>query len=327
VEFKRGQLRNFVTVAEDGQMTRAARKLHLAQPALSHSIAQLENELGIVLLERHARGVSLTSAGQAFLPKARAALAAGDDALRTAQSLARAGSGRMEVGYIGPPPLVNAPELFGGFTDSHPEASVSFREIPFPYTPTSAWLERVDVAFTHSPASERGVCIQAIREEPRAILAPDTHPLADRAELRVADVLDDVFLAYHPEVQPAWAAFHSLDDHRGAPARLTADCARTPPEMLAMMAARRGLAAVPLSDARVIERVLRGVVAIPLIDADPAILSLVWREADHNPCVQALIATAGQLASSDGAGHRADGRPAAGAQTRAGPSRRPPARD
>jgi DNA-binding transcriptional LysR family regulator len=96
--------------------------------------------------------------------------------------------------------------------------------------------------------------------------------------------------------------------------------------MLAMMAARRGLAAIPLSDARVIERVLRGVVAIPLIDADPAILSLVWREADHNPCVQALIATAGQLASSDGAGHHADGRPAAGAQNRAGSSRRPPTR-
>src|SRR3977135_3735779 len=126
MEFKRGQLRNFVTVAEDGQMTRAARKLHLAQPALSHSISQLENELGIVLLERHARGVRLTDAGQAFLPKARAVIAAADEAMQTAQSLARASSGRMEVGYIGPPPLVNAPELFGAFVEAYPEAAVSF---------------------------------------------------------------------------------------------------------------------------------------------------------------------------------------------------------
>jgi hypothetical protein len=49
LDFKRGQLRNFVTVAEDGQMTRAARKLRLAQPALSQAISQLESELGLVL--------------------------------------------------------------------------------------------------------------------------------------------------------------------------------------------------------------------------------------------------------------------------------------
>jgi DNA-binding transcriptional LysR family regulator len=303
MEFKRGQLRNFVTVAEDGQMTRAARKLHLAQPALSHSISQLESELGIMLLERHARGVRLTGAGEAFLPKARAVIAAADEALRTAQSLARANSGHMDVGYVGPPPLINAPELFRPFTENHPEASVSFREIRFPYTPTSAWLEEVDVAFTHSPASEPGVRIQPIRREPRAIVAPHTHPLADQAELRVSDVLDDVFLAYDPDVQPAWAGFHSLDDHRGAPARLTSNQARTPPEMLAMVASRQGIAAVPLSDARVIERVLRGVVAIPLVDADPAVLSISWREDDHNPLLRALTALAGQLARRDGVDH------------------------
>lgn len=303
MEFKRGQLRNFVTVAEDGQMTRAARKLHLAQPALSHSISQLESELGIVLLERHARGVTLTAAGEAFLPKARAALAAGEDALRTAQSLARAGSGRMEVGYIGPPPMVNAPELFGAFADAHPEATVSFRELPFPYSPTIAWLDEVDVAFTHAPASERGVCIQVIRAEPRAIVAPDSHPLAERRELSVAEVIDDVFLAYHPDVQPEWAGFHSLDDHRGAPARLTAHHARTAPEMLSMLASRRAIASVPLSDARVIESVLRGVVAIPLTDADPAMLSVVWREGAHNPCVHALVMIAERAMRSNGVGH------------------------
>jgi DNA-binding transcriptional LysR family regulator len=314
MEFKRGQLRNFVTVAEDGQMTRAARKLHLDQPALSHSISQLESELGVVLLERHARGVSLTEAGEAFLPKARAALAAAEEALRTAQSLARAGNGQIEVGYIGPPPMVNAPELFEAFTDAHPQAHLSFRELPFPYHPTSSWLQEVDVAFAHAPASERGVRVQTVRAEPRAVVIPSGHPLADRSELRVADVLDDLFLAYHPDVQPAWAAFHSLDDHRGAPARVTDDHARTPSEMLAMMASRRALATVPLSDARVIESVLRGVVATPLIDAEPALLSLVWREGEHNPCVQALVTLAERVAKRNGAGHLAS--PSLGARAR-----------
>ena len=65
VEFR--QLRYFVAVAQDGQMTRAAQRLALAQPALSQAIARLEQQVGVKLLERHPRGVSLTPAGEAFL--------------------------------------------------------------------------------------------------------------------------------------------------------------------------------------------------------------------------------------------------------------------
>jgi len=60
------QIQYFVAVAEEEQITRAARKLHLAQPALSQAIAQLESQLGVALLERHAHGVTLTAAGEAF---------------------------------------------------------------------------------------------------------------------------------------------------------------------------------------------------------------------------------------------------------------------
>jgi LysR family nitrogen assimilation transcriptional regulator len=63
MSFRRGHLRYFVTVVEERQITRAAAKLHIAQPALSHAMAQLEAELGVQLLERHARGVTPTAAG------------------------------------------------------------------------------------------------------------------------------------------------------------------------------------------------------------------------------------------------------------------------
>jgi DNA-binding transcriptional LysR family regulator len=301
MEFKRGQLRNFVAVAEDGQMTRAARKLHLAQPALSQAISQLESELGLLLLERHPRGVTLTAAGEAFLPKARAVVAAADDASRTADALVRAESARMDVGFVGPAPIVNPPELFGAFADAHPDSTVSFRELPFPSTPTSSWLEEVDVAFSPPPTAERGVCVRRLRLEPRAVVVPSDHPLAERSQLAVADVLDELFIAYHPDVQAAWAGLGSFDDHRGKPARMTDDCARTPPEMLTMMATRKAITAVPLSDARVVQGVLRGVVAIPVTDAQPAVLALVWLEDNRNPCAHALVALAESLTESDGA--------------------------
>jgi hypothetical protein len=70
-----------------------------------------------------------------------------------------------------------------------------------------------------------------------------------------------------------------------------------------MMATRSAITAVPLSDARVVQEVLRGVVAIPVRDADPAVLSLVWLEDNRNPCVESLVALAESLVGRDGAGH------------------------
>src|SRR6266849_6022370 len=130
--FKRGQLRYFVTVAEEGQITRAAAKLHIAQPALSQAIAHLEADLGVALLQRHARGVTLTSAGEAFLPKARAAVASEREVEFAGESLTRATRGVIELGFIGPPPTMNAPQLFEAFSGARPEVQVSLRDLPFP---------------------------------------------------------------------------------------------------------------------------------------------------------------------------------------------------
>ena len=111
-------------------MTRAARKLHIAQPALSQSISQLESELGFVLFERHARGVTLTAAGEAFLPKARVALAADEDATTTARALARSARTSVSLGFVGSPPTVHCQDLLDTFSRAHPEFTITFRELP-----------------------------------------------------------------------------------------------------------------------------------------------------------------------------------------------------
>jgi DNA-binding transcriptional LysR family regulator len=296
--FKRSHLRYFVTVAEEGQITRAARKVHIAQPALSQAIAQLESDLGVELLIRHARGVTLTPAGEAFLPKARIALAADDDAAQTARWLARATRGAMDVGFIGPPPTLTAPDLFAVFTESYPDAEVSYRDLPFPCGTTLSWLEEVDVAFCHLPAADRGAEIQPLRLEPRVVVVHDSHQLAKREELAVADVLDEIFLSYHPDVQPTWAGFHSLDDHRGGPPRATTiERAANTMQMGGIMASGRGITTLPRCDALLAQQVLP-VVAIPLSDAQPAVMSLTWRREIRNPLVQALVAFAGNLDES-----------------------------
>src|SRR5271170_7682411 len=160
--FKRGQLRYFVTVADEGQMTRAAKRLHIAQPALSQAIAQLESELQIKLLERHARGVTLTPAGEAFLEKARIALRATSDAARTAQALARAARSTMALGYLGSPPRTAAPALLAAFADAHPDVELCPQRLAFPCGPTASWLDDVDAALCFSPVEDPEVCVYAL---------------------------------------------------------------------------------------------------------------------------------------------------------------------
>jgi DNA-binding transcriptional LysR family regulator len=298
--FSQGQLRYFVTVSEEGQITRAAKRLHLAQPALSQAIAQLESELGVELLVRHPRGVTVTSAGEAFLVKARAVLAAEAETAQTALSLRRAASDAIAIGFIGPPPSISTPELFTAFAERNPRAQVSFMDLSFPRGRTSSWLGAVDVAFCHAPLSEQGLCAQPVRVEPRAVVAHREHALARRSELAVADVLDETFVSYHPDVQAEWAGFHSLDDHRGGPpGLLTSDHALTTLQMLGIMSSAPAITIVPHADAKLAQQVLPDIVAIPLHDAAPAVVSLIWRENASSRLVEDLVDAARRLASRD----------------------------
>jgi DNA-binding transcriptional LysR family regulator len=293
ISFRRGQLRCFVTVAEEGQITRAAARLRMAQPAVSQAVALLEAELGLELLRRHPRGVTLTPAGEAFLEKARAAVAAEADAAESVRALGRAAEGTIEFGFVGTPPGLDSPRVLEAFARAHPAIDVRYRELPFPSSSTSAWLSEVDLAVCHLPPADPDVWVHPLREEARMVLAPSRHPLSERGELSVAEVLGETFIGFHPAVEPTWAGFWSLDDHRGSPPRhVTPDGARNPHEVLASLAVRHALTLVPAAVAGLIPSLLSGVSAIALSDARPATIALLGREDRRNPLVDALIAHA-----------------------------------
>jgi DNA-binding transcriptional LysR family regulator len=291
--FRRGQLEYFVAVAEEGQITRAARTLHIAQPALSQAIAQLEDELGLRLLERHARGVTLTPAGVEFYEKARVAVAAATEAAETARSLARAETGTINFGFLGAAPGLASPAPLEAFAATYPAIDIRYRELRFPSLPMTSWLSEVDVAVCHRPPPDPNVWTQLLRREPRVVLAPVRHHLADRDELTVAEVIDETFVGFHSSIEPSWAGFWSLDDHRGGEAgRMTVDRASNPQEVLAALALRQAITTVPTTVAGVIVNVLTGMVAIPLKDATPAELMLVGHEERPNPLVASMLSFA-----------------------------------
>lgn len=124
------QLGYFVTIAEEGSITDAARRLHMTQPPLSSTVTQLERELGVTLLHRHARGVTPTPAGQHLLTHSRRLLA---DARRLREGLSAMGAGLRGELLIGAEPLglwnlVN--EAAQGFTTAHPDVDLGLTDAP-----------------------------------------------------------------------------------------------------------------------------------------------------------------------------------------------------
>jgi len=298
MSFRRGHLEYFVAVAEEGQVTSAARRLGVAQPALSQAIAQLESETGLKLLERHARGVKLTPAGESFYEKARLAVAATGDAISTARSLARAEQGAIEFGFLGAPPSIEGRIEMEGFAMAYPDIEVRYRDLPFPSQPTSAWLGEVDVAVCHLPPADEAVWSKVVRHELRVALIPGRHPLAGRADLEVAEILEETYISFDPSVDPAWAGFWCLDDHRGGPpSRLSGDHVTNPQEVLAALGTGTALTVVPLAAANVLQNVVPHCAAVPLRDAAPARIALVGHRDQRNPLVSALVAYADVLAS------------------------------
>jgi DNA-binding transcriptional LysR family regulator len=296
VSFRRGHLDYFLAVAEEGQITRAAARLHVAQPALSQSMAQLESELGVTLLERHARGVTLTPAGEAFLPKAQAAVAANEDAALTAAWLARAAENTLEFGFVGHAPALDSPTLLASLRETHPEIDIRFRELPFPSPPTKRWLASMDLAVCHRPPPDPGIWAHPLREEPRVVLAAKSHPLAGLSEVSVEQAAEQTFIGMHPSVEPEWAGFWSLDDHRGGPpARVTGDQALNSHEVLGALVVREAIATAPQSVAAMTLNSLTGIVAIPLRDASPAVITLSGHADRQNPVVAEVLAFALQV--------------------------------
>ena len=118
------QLSYFVAVAEEGQFTRAAVRVSVAQPAVSAQVGRLERELGEALFSRDLRAVSLTEAGEALLPHARAALAAAERGRDTIASLRGVLHGRLRIGVAGPVDHRLA-ETLGAYHRAHPAIEIA----------------------------------------------------------------------------------------------------------------------------------------------------------------------------------------------------------
>jgi DNA-binding transcriptional LysR family regulator len=184
------QLSYFVAVAEEGQFTRAAVRVSVAQPAISAQIGRLERELGEPLFHRDQRGVTLTGAGEALLPHARAALAAAERGRDTIASLRGVLHGRLRIGVSGPGDRRLAATL-GAFHRAHPAIEITLTEQQNAPLLEAVAGGDVDAALVGMPdAAPPQVRTRVIATDPLVLAVRRGDPLSRRGTVTLRQLRD-----------------------------------------------------------------------------------------------------------------------------------------
>jgi LysR family transcriptional regulator, benzoate and cis,cis-muconate-responsive activator of ben and cat genes len=201
-------LRYFVAVAELENVSRAALKLHVSQPALSAQIRDLEDELGFDLLERTPKSVRLTIAGRVFLDQARAVLEHVDLAVKSARAAATGGETELHVGYLGTPTAHLLPAILRAFQKSMPNVQVRLHEQSNEQNLRRLRERQVDLAFvvrtSNSPPLAKLAFEPLAQMHPRLAVAPD-HQLARRRSVSLGEAVRERFVAF---VREDFSGYH-----------------------------------------------------------------------------------------------------------------------
>jgi DNA-binding transcriptional LysR family regulator len=188
-----------LAAADLRSVTRAARHLHLSQPAISHQLAVLEREAGTALLIRDRRGVRLTAAGRAALPEARRALAAADDAVRLARAVGQGVGGTIRVVCAQSLTVALLAPVLTRWNVDRPDVTIALRESTDPET-SFAQLESGEADLLLFPdLGDAGFKTTTVATEEVVVALPPRHPLAARDAIRPRDLQGQPFVHFTPE--------------------------------------------------------------------------------------------------------------------------------
>jgi DNA-binding transcriptional LysR family regulator len=199
-------LRYFVAVAELLNFTKAAAQLRVAQPALSRQIRDLEDHLGVPLLERTPRFVRLTDAGAAFLLEARAVLARAEQAAFSMRAFATGERGELHLGYAPSPTVELLPQALQAFQKQCPGVRVTLHDFSVKETLAGLRAGTLDAALTVASSARdlRGLVFEPLRTYALCLAAPRTHPLARRPRVSLAQIKGEKLVIYDRSEYPEY---------------------------------------------------------------------------------------------------------------------------
>jgi DNA-binding transcriptional LysR family regulator len=283
-------LRYFVAVAEELNFSRAANRMHMAQPPLSAAIRQLERDLGVDLFARTTREVRLTEAGRAFLEGARRTLADAERAAEDAKRAAAGELGRLRIAYSWSTRFETLPALGRAFRLSHPGVELLAQEMWNARMPPAFGSGSIDIALSLCPEISAELELAPIRKERLVVLLPESHPRAREQAIPLASLADEEFVLFPREIAPRLHdAFVAIYRRAGFEPQVRNESFHTGWD-LGVLAE---IPAVAMAPQTVAGGLPEGIVAVAISEpTDSLETCLVWRGDDRSPTVAAFVAAA-----------------------------------
>lgn len=287
-------LRYFIAVAETGSLTEAAEKrLHTSQPSLSRQIRDLEDQVGVELLNRNARGVELTDAGKAFIEHARLALAQVDTAVEAARRAALPSKPRFALGFLTGQEMTWLPDAMQLLRQELPSIEVAVSSDYSPQLASAVAHGKLDLAFMRA---EPGYDLEykVVRKEPLIVLLPSDHPLTAKAAIAPEDLRHEKFIAMADKAKVLRQVIDAYLGRVGVEVEI-AQSVDNPAMVMSLIASLRGVTLIP---AYVQGLMPWSVVSRPLAGAPPTIdLVIGYSASNASPILRQFLARMDELVS------------------------------
>jgi DNA-binding transcriptional LysR family regulator len=278
-------LRCFLAIADEHNITRAARNLHMSQPALSRTLAQLERIVGVLLVDRSTHHLALTEAGATFAVSARDAVRRADDAVA-------------EISAVVPPirlghnwsSATHAAAIMRSWKNAFPERKLQLRRSDERVAGLGSG--HVDVALVRGPISDRALRSTVVANETRMAVVPTTHALADTDSVSLGDLANETLIV------SSVTGTTTLDLWPRPPRPTIGADMPTIDDWLIAIATATGVGVTPASTASLHPH--PDVRFIPISDAPTVPLLLVWPRHNPHPYTKVFIANAQRAVRSLG---------------------------
>lgn len=278
------QLGYFIEIARQRNFTRAAERLHMAQPALSQQMKNLEAELGTALLIRGRKETQLTAAGKAFLPRAEALISQAEAAKAVVADVTNLRGGRLVIAAI---PSVSAgllPGVIRLFSKLHRKVELQLIEDSSERVSASVASGLADIGFLQLPASKATFETQSLFTEPFVLLASKSHAIAKQNEVLLKQLAAESFIFYKGRARDT-----ALEACRKAGFEPRIACESGELETVrALVAAGLGLAVVPQLAAGNLPKTIQALsIREPKMQRQ---IAAVWQKGDAlSPAAKALL--------------------------------------
>ena len=281
-------LRYFIDVAEELHFTKAAERLHIAQPPLSQQIQQLEAELKVKLFHRQTkRQVQLTEAGKVFLQEAYQLLVQLETAVALTQRIGRGQTGRLRIGFTSLVIYDLLPLILQEFHAQFQEVELVLRELTTSQQEQALRDSLIDVGFAHPPLEDDTLSYKCIHKQTLVVALPSTHSLAQQEQISVRSLLNEPLIVFPRYLAPGlYDRIMSLFEQENCQPNIT-QLAIQMQTIIALVSARMGVAITPSS----LQNLQRpGVTYRPIVEQVPVIeTAVIWQPESLTPILENFL--------------------------------------